>query len=184
MERLNKKAASLKTVSALALAAVLVLADQAAKRAAESALSGGRTIRLIPGVLELTLVHNEGAAFGLGQGMQRAFIVFAGVICVLLLYELIREGAALGGPLRMTSMALILAGAAGNAIDRIRFSSVIDFIYIRLIDFPVFNVADICVTAGCLLLALSIMGGDRSKAEKTGSGMPPEKPDGSRRGQQ
>ena len=116
--------------------------------------------------------------------MQRAFIVFAGVICVLLLYELIREGAALGGTLRMTSMALILAGAAGNAIDRIRFSSGIDFIYIRLIDFPVFNVADICVTAGCLLLALSIMGGDRSKAEETGSGMPPEKPDGSRRGQQ
>ena len=51
-------------------------------------------------------------------------------------------------------MVLLIAGAAGNLIDRLRIGVVIDFIYLKIINFPVFNVADICVTVGCTMLLL------------------------------
>ena len=128
-------------------------------------LDTGKVIRIIPGVLELTLVFNTGAAFGLGQGGQMLFTAMAFLISVGVLIWLYRSIRGAGGFLRQAALVLILAGALGNALDRIRWHYVIDFIYIRLIDFPVFNVADICVTVGCVLLLLDMVVGDKGSVE-------------------
>jgi len=143
----------------LAAAAGLTAADQITKVVAANALPDGRMIPLIPGVLELTLVHNTGAAFGLGQGGQWLFVALAFLISAVLVSDLIkRTGRRTSGRslLRLTGETMVLAGAVGNAIDRIRLGWVIDFIYVRVIDFPVFNVADICVTVGCVLMILGL----------------------------
>ena len=148
------------------LAAVLLSAfDQLTKHLAVHSLADGKVIRIIPGVLELTLVFNTGAAFGLGQGGQMLFTAMAFLISVGVLIWLYRSIRGAGGFLRQAALVLILAGALGNALDRIRWDYVIDFIYIRLIDFPVFNVADICVTVGCVLLLLDMVVGDKGSVE-------------------
>ena len=155
----------------LAGAAALLLADRVTKHLALGALSGSRSVKLIPGVLELALVKNQGAAFGLGQGGGYLFAGAALVICGIILVCLLQDrpaGAAHPLAVRI-SLAMIMAGAAGNAIDRVTWHYVVDFIYIRLIDFPVFNVADICVTAGCVILAAEMLLGSRAGGDDGGS---------------
>lgn len=143
-------------------AILLLIADQLTKHLAVRALADGTVIRIIPGVLELTLVYNTGAAFGLGQGGQLLFTGLAFLISAGILIWLYRAVNGAGGLLRQAALVLILSGALGNALDRIRWRYVIDFIYIRLIDFPVFNIADICVTVGCALLFLDMFLWDRT----------------------
>ncbi len=137
--------------------ALLVAVDQLTKAAVVSKLSDGRSIALIPNVLELTLVYNTGAAFGLGRGAKWLFVgaailIIAGLIVWLWIHADSKKNS--GTKSLKTAMVLLIAGAAGNLIDRLRIGVVIDFIYVKIINFPVFNVADICVTVGCAMLLL------------------------------
>ena len=157
------------------LAALLVAVDQLTKAAVVSGLSDGRSVALIPNVLELTLVYNTGAAFGLGRGAKWLFVgaailIIAGLLVWLWMHadpgkktgdanDIQETGDAgnsgrRGSAFLKTAMVLLIAGAAGNLIDRLRIGVVIDFIYLKIINFPVFNVADICVTVGCAMLLL------------------------------
>ena len=107
-------------------------------------LASGKSIPLIKGVLEFSYVENHGAAFGILQNALPFFVVITLAAMAVIIYIL-------------TRLCFIAAGAVGNFIDRLLFSYVRDFIYFRLIDFPVFNVADIyitCATAILMLLAL------------------------------
>ncbi len=101
---------------------------------------------IIDGVFELRYLENRGAAFGILQN-QQIFFLITGVLllvfCSILYTKLPMTKRML--PLRICMIA-IAAGAIGNMIDRIRLNYVIDFFYFRLIDFPIFNVADIFVT--------------------------------------
>jgi signal peptidase II len=155
-------------IRAFGLAWAVLVLDFATKRivlANKQDFAAG--IPLIDGYLQFTYVRNAGAAFGMFQGGRWPFIVVSAVTVVLLTYVLVR-GRTHG--LRAYAYAMILAGAAGNLIDRIFYDGlVVDFILMSYRDssFPVYNVADMGVTFGAVLLVLSMFHGERSQPAST-----------------
>lgn len=136
--------------------AVLILLDQGTKALAVRYLAGTDGIDLISGVLCLQYLENRGMAFGMFQNKQTFFYIMTVVIVPVIVWiycRLPRTKHYL--PLHILSV-VILAGALGNFIDRVRLKYVIDFIYFELIDFPIFNVADIFVTVGMAVLLILI----------------------------
>ena len=119
--------------------------------------AGSRSGRSFDGsgsVFELNYLENRGAAFGMLQGQKGIFLV--STVLVLALIALYYHRAPLGKrfvPVRVIGV-LLLSGALGNMIDRVLQSYVVDFLYVKLIDFPVFNVADCYVTVGAVLMAV------------------------------
>lgn len=135
---------------------VLTAIDQLTKYLAAVNLKGTAGISLIPGVFDLFYLENRGAAFGMFADRQWFFIMIALIILAAAVYVYIllpQETHYIG--MRICAV-LIAAGAVGNMIDRIAHRYVIDFLYISLIDFPVFNIADCYVVVGALLLLLLI----------------------------
>ncbi len=125
---------------------LLVILDQYTKYLAINILQKDGPVSLIDGVLELRYLENRGAAFGILQNRNLVFIIFALVsigVCLWYGFVLAKEGrhAAL-----ICCLLVLACGALGNLIDRITRGYVVDFIYFRLIDFPVFNLADVYVT--------------------------------------
>lgn len=144
-------------VSWMAGAAVLALFDQYTKAQAILHLKGKPPVRLVDHVFELLYSENRGAAFGIMQGKQLFFLAVALVVFVAAAYAMYRMPPWRNSRYHGLKICIILitAGAVGNMADRIRQGYVVDFLYISLIDFPIFNVADIYVTAAtALLLAL------------------------------
>ena len=103
---------------------------------------------LLPPVLHLTYVQNTGAAFGLFKGQQLLFIGVSVAVIAWIVWEL-RRGRSFGGT-ALWACGLILGGAIGNLIDRLRLGYVIDFLDLRV--WPVFNVGDSAITVGVALL--------------------------------
>ncbi len=134
--------------------ALLILLDQLTKFFARRNLRLSGEVPVIRGVLSLLYVENRGAAFGILQNSQWFFIVTALVIiiCAFAVLFLLTPSEKFF-PIRVCLITLI-AGALGNLIDRIVFGYVTDFIYFSLIDFPVFNLADICVTCSIALIVI------------------------------
>ena len=132
------------------MALAVLVADQATKWLALEFLSSVSTVPVIPGVFHLTLVRNSGVAFGLFQGY--GLWITLGTLAVLagLFRATLRPGGSQWAPF---CLALILGGAIGNLMDRMRFGGVIDFLDFRI--WPVFNLADSCITVGAALLAVS-----------------------------
>jgi signal peptidase II len=134
--------------------------DQWTKYLAVLHLKGKDPIPLVNKVLELRYLENRGAAFGLLQD-QKFFILFVGVIFVaVLLYFLFRLPNQKKFRVIHVFLSMIIAGGVGNMIDRFRFEYVVDFIYAVFIDFPIFNVADMCVviaTIGLLFCFLFVL---------------------------
>ena len=136
---------------------LLTVLDQGTKALAYYYLRPAGEIRLLPGMFHLQYVQNTGAAFGLFKDHQFLLSIFAVIIIAAAVYfwnKLPKEHHFL--PLRIIC-CLIFAGALGNMIDRILHGYVIDFLYFALIDFPVFNVADIYVTVSCFLLLFLLL---------------------------
>ena len=139
------------------LVAVLIIIDQITKRIAVNVLADGLRIPLINGVLEFTFVQNRGAAFGIMQNALPFFVVITlAALCVITYFLLHIPSQKRYLPLRIC-LCFIAAGAIGNFIDRLRLSYVRDFIYFSLIDFPVFNVADIYITCATVLLVILML---------------------------
>lgn len=136
----------------LALAAVFcVAADQAVKFLVVNTMPLGRSEKLLPPLLQLTRVHNYGAAWSSFSGARWLLIgLTAAGMCVLiwLLVKIVRH------PLGQWSLAIILGGGIGNLIDRVRLGYVVDMLDTMFMDFPVFNVADVFVVCGtvCALI--------------------------------
>lgn len=136
---------------------LLILADQVTKKLAVVYLKQQGNISLISGILELQYLENQGMAFGLLKGRQFLFILFCIIFCVVLIYFFIKiPKTPYYRPLIIIS-GFLVSGATGNFIDRVVRGYVVDFIYFSLIDFPVFNVADIYVVCSCIALILSIL---------------------------
>ena len=132
----------------------LVLIDQGTKLLALRYLKNQQDLVLIPGVLELNYLENRGMAFGLFQGKRLLLIFLCTVFFAVFLYFYIKvPKTKYYLPLILISL-FMFAGAFGNFIDRLLRGFVVDFIYISLIDFPVFNVADIYVVCSGILLVL------------------------------
>jgi len=131
---------------------IILSLDQLTKFLVNKSLSLNQSLPVIRGVLNITLVHNKGAAFGLLKDQLPLFIIVS--IFAVLLIVLNLKGHK-GINLYSLSLTLILSGALGNLIDRALFGYVIDFLDFRI--WPVFNVADSAITIGAILLAYDIL---------------------------
>ena len=139
------------------LVIILVLADQLTKYLAVVHLKGQDSVVLIKGVLELYYLENQGAAFSMLQNQQVFFYVLTIIFLVVAGWFLAKVPATTKyTPLRI-SLLVLCAGAVGNLIDRVVHKYVVDFIYFVIIDFPVFNVADIYVTLGVIVLICLVL---------------------------
>ena len=135
----------------------LVAFDQYTKYLAVIHLKDKPAFIIINGVLELNYLENKGAAFGMLQN-QKAFFIFVAIVVVGVIgYVLLKMPDHKKYRILHLFLSLITAGAIGNMIDRIRFDYVVDFIYFVLINFPIFNVADIYVTISTILLVILLL---------------------------
>ena len=125
---------------------VAILLDQWTKLLAVKHLMGQAPLPVVKDVFEFYYSENKGAAFGMLQGKQFFFLVVAIVVLSAAVFAVIRMPANRKYmPLHLIAMFLS-AGAVGNMIDRFMRGYVVDFLYFKLIDFPIFNVADCYVT--------------------------------------
>lgn len=134
-----------------ALCGLVVVVDQAAKALVEANLVPGEDVEVL-GPIGLTLSHNSGVAFGLAGGGGVRLVVLAALALLVIGYVFSRDPARPG---MWVAVGLLAGGALGNLADRIRADAVTD--YIQIGSWPAFNVADIAVTAGVLILALSYL---------------------------
>jgi signal peptidase II len=153
------------------IAALIVVADQATKALMRSRLDLYDSITVIPGFMNLTRVHNTGAAFGLMNGVDFPFktavlaLVAAAALAALAIY------ASTLGPSQWLSrigLTLVIGGAAGNLIDRLAVGYVLDFVdvYWRGWHFWTFNLADAAITAGVALMILDLLGVGRLRVSR------------------
>lgn len=139
---------------------VVMVLDLITKRWALDALAAQRG-ELLGGLVPLTLAFNKGAAFGIrvGEDSRWLFVPITLVALGLLVYILAQT--ARRDWLRILAISLVVSGAVGNLYDRVRWSrGVVDFIGpidLGIYDFPIFNVADMAISCGAILLAWSFL---------------------------
>jgi signal peptidase II len=131
-----------------AICFVVVAADQAAKAAIEANLVPGEEVDVL-GPLALTLSHNRGVAFGLAGGAGAPLILITLAALAVVVYLFARNPARPG---MWVATGLLAGGAIGNLIDRVRADAVTD--YVDLSPWPPFNLADVAITCGVILLVL------------------------------
>lgn len=162
-EKLRKKWPAI--AAALLILVLLVGLDQWTKWAIVKTIPLGGTLVVVPGFFELTYLQNRGAAFSSMEGIGMWFFILLTVIaiCVMLYYFFKSDNSKID-----FALALIMAGALGNLIDRICFGYVRDFFrfYIFGSPFAVFNVADACITLGCILLIFEMLFSDFIERKK------------------
>lgn len=137
-------------ISYLIVAALLVVCDQLVKYWIVSNLSLGEAMNVIPNVFSLTYYQNSGAAWSILQGQMWFFaiVTFVAVpLCIWLLWKNRR-----GSKFYSLALGLVIAGALGNFIDRMRLGYVVDMFQTDFINFPIFNVADMCLTIGVVMV--------------------------------
>jgi signal peptidase II len=135
-----------------ALAGVVVVLDQAAKALVEANLTSGEEVDIL-GPVGLTLSHNSGVAFGLAAGGGTRLVLVTALALGVVAYLYSRDPTRPG---MWVAAGLLAGGALGNLADRIRADAVTD--YVDIFSWPPFNLADVSITVGVLLLALSLTG--------------------------
>lgn len=141
----------------IVLLALLVFLDQFTKKLAVLNLKDKPAYNIIDGVLEFNYLENKGAAFGMLQNQKIFFVFIALIFIAAIIFILIKAPEDSKYIKLHILLTMICAGAIGNMIDRLRFDYVVDFIYFSLINFPIFNVADICVTVSTIVLIILIL---------------------------
>lgn len=137
------------------LAAVLTVADQVVKYLVRLNIPLGQRLSFLPGVMDLTFVQNTGAAFSLLEEHTWLLTLLSGVAAVVLAVLLVKKiFPHWSGQL---ALGLLLGGAVGNFIDRLLLGYVTDMFAVTFVNFPVFNVADIGVVVGGILLCIHVI---------------------------
>ncbi|MBQ9990583.1 MAG: signal peptidase II [Lachnospiraceae bacterium] len=136
---------------------ILIALDQYTKHLAVINLKDRPAYVIIEGVFELNYLENRGAAFGMLQNQKVLFVFIACIILVAICYVLFKMPEGKRYIWLHVLLVMIASGAVGNMIDRVRLEYVVDFFYFVLINFPIFNVADIYVSVACVLLAIMIL---------------------------
>ncbi len=144
------------------LSALVVAFDQVSKRVASELLTLYIPVAVMPSV-NLTLAHNSGAAFSFlseAGGWQRWFLLSITVVICVFLYHWLKQLDS-GESVSSAAISLIIGGAIGNALDRLVYGYVVDFIdvYYGKYHWPVFNLADMTITVGALGLILAAVTG-------------------------
>lgn len=144
-----------KGIIGLICAAFLIFLDQITKNMAVSHLKDKPAFVIWDGIFELHYLENRGAAFGLFQERQIFFIILTILVLIAISYIYLKRIPNEKHFFFLNFIAvLFFAGAIGNFIDRVAQNYVVDFFYFVLIDFPIFNVADIYVTVAAFLLII------------------------------
>mgnify|MGYP004493385635 FL=1 len=139
----------------------VVLLDQGTKLLVIHNIAPTDTISVLPRILNLVYVKNTGAAFSILSGKTFFLSLISLAVCVGIVWYLIKNRPE--NKLMLLSVSLVLGGAVGNLIDRMLRGSVVDFFEVIFVDFPVFNVADIAITVGAVLLMIYVLFFDREK---------------------
>lgn len=129
---------------------LIVIGDQLTKGLIQQSMVLNQSIPVWDGIFSITYIHNTGAAFSMLAGKTQVLALFQVIIIGVILGYYILKGRKTH-PLLRISMAMIVAGGIGNLIDRLTLGYVVDFMDFHF--WPIFNVADIGVSAGCVLLA-------------------------------
>ena len=143
-DKMNKKIV-------LIIGTILLLLDQIIK-----CIVINNNFVLIPGFLNLTYTENTGIAFGLNEN-NVILIILVNIVILGIIIKFLKENMDKIDMLEFISLILVLVGGVGNLIDRIFRGHVIDFININLFNFPVFNMADIYITVGAIILLIVII---------------------------
>lgn len=138
---------------------ILIAGDQLTKYFATLKLKGSPSYNIIDGWLEFHYHQNSGAAWGMLEGQKILFVLIAAVFLAIALFVIVRTPADKKYTKLHILLVFISAGAIGNMIDRVRLDYVVDFIYFSIINFPIFNVADIYVTCSTILLIIVLIFG-------------------------
>ena len=139
----------------VAVIAVSVILDQVTKLIVVKNMELYETAPFIKGIIEFRYIENRGAAWGMFSENRWIFIIISAAALIalpMLLYKYRNLHFLFG-----FSLSLVIGGAAGNMIDRVFAGAVVDFLNFQFIDFPVFNVADICVTVGAVLMFIYLI---------------------------
>lgn len=147
-------------------AGTVLVVDQASKAAVRHWLPLGTSVPIIEGVLDLTHVHNTGAAFGIFPGAMAWFMLAAVAVLAGIAYVWWRHTPR--DPWTVAALGFIAGGAAGNLIDRALLGGVTDFFDVRI--WPVFNVADIALDVGVAILVVRILFGAEGSRAGAGPG--------------
>ena len=140
---------------ALLMSAVLVGIDQILKALAIEYLKPIGSQPIISDIFHLTYVENRGAAFGMMAG-QKWLLVWATAIVILAAIAVVMAGK-IKSTMVLFAVAMIIGGGVGNLIDRVYRGFVVDYIHLKVINFAVFNFADICVTVGTAILLIYLL---------------------------
>ncbi len=144
--------------------AVVLLTDQLTKLWAVDSLKTVRDIPIIQNIFHLTYVENRGAAFGMLQNQRLLFIITTSLVLTGIVIFMVKNRKNMHVLLKI-SLSLVMAGALGNFIDRMRYGFVVDFFH--FVDrFPVFNVADCAVVIGGILLSYYVIKYDSVEAKE------------------
>ena len=139
---------------ALAAGVVLAALDQLFKLLVVSNFEVGQSQSVIPGLLNITYIRNEGVAFGLFAGMQWIFVIITVILLALLIFYMFKKRPE--SRFFYFTVALIVGGGIGNLIDRIAYGYVVDYLSLSFFH-PVCNFADYCITIGVILLAVYLL---------------------------
>lgn len=157
-------------LSWLMLSAAIIVADQISKLTVLDHFQLHETLPLIDGLLSLTLAFNEGAAFSFlsdAGGWQRWFFTILAIVVSSIMIVWLQRTARSEWRTALP-LALVVGGAVGNVIDRIRLGHVVDFIDVHSgsWSWPAFNVADSAISVGAVLLLAFALFGNKSGAER------------------
>ena len=140
----------------LGIAVAAVILDQLTKYWVQTGLQPVGDIPLWEGVFHFHYARNTGAAFSMLEGQMWIFFLFTLVAVGGLGWYLVRYRRGMH-PLLRVAIGLIIGGAIGNFIDRVALGYVVDFLYFKLINFAIFNVADSALVVGCILMGVYIL---------------------------
>ena len=137
------------------ITALIVVADFLTKYFIKNNIALGNVFFSVPKLVDLTYVQNRGAAFSMFSGRVPVLSLISIAFCIgVIVYWVVKKPK---NPLLCTALAMMFGGALGNAVDRIFYGFVVDFIAVRFIDFPVFNVADMAITIGAALVIIYVI---------------------------
>ncbi len=143
------------------VAVIIVILDQLTKFLVIENIGRTEIVNFLPGILEFVYVENTGAAFNILSGRIGFLSIISVAFTVAVIWYMLSKKPQ--NKLLRVALMLLSAGALGNAIDRILRGYVVDFIKTVFIDFPVFNVADIAITSGAVLLIIYLLFFDGKK---------------------
>lgn len=163
---MKNKSFGLASVIWTVVAAAVIAADRILKYIVMTGYSEGNVIGELPGFFDFIYVRNTGAAFSLFSDMTMLLGIVSILFCICVaVYWFVRKPKS---NIKRAAVALLFAGALGNAIDRIFYGFVVDFISLKWFDFPVFNIADVAIVVGAFTAVIYVIFFDKESSDGHG----------------